>query len=140
VFGSTYLVHVLSPGCEKLFIGAIKCVFQGYSRVQKGDQCCCLFTLHFYVSTDVTYFDDTPFFVTPGTSDSKTYVSNHVVHIPLFERSISTHDLHSHIVVPSLSVIVLLINVNVLMLKRQSLPLLVIQILFILLLTVIIYI
>jgi len=39
-------------------------------------------------------------------------------------------DLHSHIAVPSLSVIVLLMNVGVLMLKRQSLPLLVIQILF----------
>ena len=36
-------------------------------------------------------FDDTPFFVTPATSDSNTNVSTHVVHISLFETSISTH-------------------------------------------------
>lgn len=34
-----------------------------------------------FVSTDVTFFEDTPFFVTPTTSDS----TSHVIPIPLFE-------------------------------------------------------
>ena len=36
VFGCTYFVHDLSPGLDKLSAQAIKCVFLGYSRLQKG--------------------------------------------------------------------------------------------------------
>ena len=36
VLGCTYFVHDLSPGLDKLSAQAIKCVFLGYSRLQKG--------------------------------------------------------------------------------------------------------
>jgi hypothetical protein len=61
VFGSTCFVHDLTPGRDK-------CVFLGYSRVQKGYQCYCPSTHRFYVSADVTFFEDTMFFVSPANS------------------------------------------------------------------------
>ncbi|RDX62578.1 Copia protein, partial [Mucuna pruriens] len=36
VFGCVCFVHDVSLGCDKLFARAIKCVFLGYSRLQKG--------------------------------------------------------------------------------------------------------
>jgi len=39
VFGSTCFVHDLTLGLDKLCARAIKCIFLGYSRVQKGYQC-----------------------------------------------------------------------------------------------------
>nr|XP_009757950.1 PREDICTED: uncharacterized protein LOC104210695 [Nicotiana sylvestris] len=39
VFGSTCFVHNLAPGKDKLAPRALKCVFLGYSRVQKGYRC-----------------------------------------------------------------------------------------------------
>jgi len=62
VFGSTCFIHDLTIGLDKLCARAIKCVFLGYSRVQKGYQCYCPSTHRFYMSADVTFFEDTPFF------------------------------------------------------------------------------
>nr|XP_009610355.1 uncharacterized protein LOC104104070 [Nicotiana tomentosiformis] len=39
IFGSTCFVHNLAHGKDKLALRAIKCVFLGYSRVQKGYHC-----------------------------------------------------------------------------------------------------
>nr|KYP46624.1 Retrovirus-related Pol polyprotein from transposon TNT 1-94 [Cajanus cajan] len=39
VFGCTCFVHNVSPGLDKLSARAIKCVFLGYSRLQKGYKC-----------------------------------------------------------------------------------------------------
>ena len=39
IFGCTCFVHNLSPGLDKLAARAIKCVFLGYSRLQKGYRC-----------------------------------------------------------------------------------------------------
>jgi hypothetical protein len=47
VFGSTCFVHDLSPGRDKLSPRAVKCVFLGYYRVQKGYQCYCPSTQRF---------------------------------------------------------------------------------------------
>ena len=70
VFGSTCFVHDLTPGSDKLSARAIKCIFLGYSRVQKGYRCYSPSTHRFYVSADVTVLEDTPFFDTSATSDS----------------------------------------------------------------------
>ena len=86
VFGSTCFVHDLSPGCDKLSPRAVKCVFLGYSRVQKGYRCYCPSTHRFYVSADVTFFVDTPFFATPTTTES----ASQVLPIPLFEPFVPT--------------------------------------------------
>ena len=70
IFGSTCFVHDLSPGLDKLSARAIKCIFLGYSRVQKGYRCYSLSTHRFYISADVTFFEDTPYFNEKVTSNS----------------------------------------------------------------------
>nr|KYP63600.1 Retrovirus-related Pol polyprotein from transposon TNT 1-94 [Cajanus cajan] len=62
VFGCTCFVHNVSPGLDKLSARAIKCVFLGYSRLQKGYKCYSPKTRKFYMSADVTFFEQTPFF------------------------------------------------------------------------------
>ena len=92
VFGSTCFVHDLSPGRDKLFVRAVKCVFVGYSKAQKGYRCYSPSAHRFYVSADVTLFEERTFFASPTTSDSTTDVTtSEVMYIPLFEPFVSTH-------------------------------------------------
>ena len=62
VFDCTCFVHDLSLGLDKLSARAIKCVFLGYSRLQKGYKCYSPSTRRYYMFADVTFFEDTPFF------------------------------------------------------------------------------
>ena len=64
VFGCTCFVHILTPGQDKLFAKATKCIFLGYSRLQKGYRCYSSKTHRYFLSTDVTFFEDSPFFST----------------------------------------------------------------------------
>ena len=62
VFGCTSFVHDLSPGLDKLSARSVKCVFLGYSRLQKGYKCYSPTTRRYYMFVYVTFFEDTPFF------------------------------------------------------------------------------
>ncbi|CAH9069280.1 unnamed protein product [Cuscuta europaea] len=62
VFGCTCFVQDLSPSLDKLSPRAIKCIFLGYSRVQKGYRCYSPSTHRFYTSADVSFFEDQPYF------------------------------------------------------------------------------
>ena len=62
VFGCTCFVHILTPGQDKLSAKATKCIFLGYSRLQKGYRCYSLQTHRYFLSVDVTFFEDSPFF------------------------------------------------------------------------------
>ena len=62
VFSCTCFVHNVSSGLDKLSAKAIKCVFLGYSLLQKGYKCYSLQTKKCYMSTNVTFFEETPFF------------------------------------------------------------------------------
>nr|CAN67123.1 hypothetical protein VITISV_040164 [Vitis vinifera] len=64
VFGCTCFVHILTPKQDKLSAKATKCIFLGYSRLQKGYRCYFSETHHYFLSTDVTFFEDSPFFST----------------------------------------------------------------------------
>ncbi|RVW43683.1 Retrovirus-related Pol polyprotein from transposon RE2 [Vitis vinifera] len=64
VFGCTCFAHILTPGQDKLFAKAMKCLFLGYSRLQKGYRCYSLETHRYFISADVTFFEDSPFFST----------------------------------------------------------------------------
>jgi len=96
VFGSTCFVHDLSPGRDKLSARAVKCVFLGYSKTQKGYRCYSPSAHRFYVSADVTFFEDKSFFASSTTSGSTTSTSDvttsQVMPIPLFEPFVSTQN------------------------------------------------
>ncbi|RVW40760.1 Retrovirus-related Pol polyprotein from transposon RE1 [Vitis vinifera] len=55
VFGCTCFVHILTPGQDKLSAKAMKCLFLGYSRLQKGYRCYSLETHRYFISADVTF-------------------------------------------------------------------------------------
>ncbi|PNX77125.1 retrovirus-related Pol polyprotein from transposon TNT 1-94 [Trifolium pratense] len=95
VFGSTCFVHDLTPGRDKLSARAVKCVFLGYSRVQKGYRCYCPSTHRFYVSADVTFFEDTMFFVSPTNSE---LIPPPVLPIPVLDvPQVSEQESPSHV-------------------------------------------
>ena len=62
VFGCTCFVRDVHPHVSKLDPKSLKCcIFVGYSRVQKGHRCYCPTLRRYFVSTDVTFFETTPF-------------------------------------------------------------------------------
>lgn len=61
-FGCTTFVHVHDHNLNKLDPRPIKTIFVGYSPTQKGYHCYCPRTQKMFVSFDVTFFEDTPFF------------------------------------------------------------------------------
>ncbi|RHN48942.1 putative RNA-directed DNA polymerase [Medicago truncatula] len=95
VFGSTCFVHDLTPGRDKLSARVVKCMFLGYSRTQKRYRCYSPSTRRFYISADVTFFENTPFFASPTTSSFTTDVTDSQVmpislFNPIFEPPVST--------------------------------------------------
>ena len=58
VFGCVCFVHILTPGQDKLSAKAMKCVFLGYSRLQRGYRCYSPDTNCYFISTDDTFFED----------------------------------------------------------------------------------
>ena len=62
VFGCTAIVHVHGQHRDKLDPRAIKCVFLSYSSTQKGYKCYNLSTKKIYISVDVTFTENKPFF------------------------------------------------------------------------------
>jgi len=62
IFGCTCFVRDVRPHVTKLDPKSLKCVFLGYSRLQKGYCCYCPDLNQYLVSTDVTFFESTRFF------------------------------------------------------------------------------
>ena len=61
VFGCTCFVRDVHPQVSKLDPKSLKCIFVGYSRVQKGYRCYCPTLQCYFVSTNVTFFETTLF-------------------------------------------------------------------------------
>ena len=61
VFRCTCFVRGVRPHVSKLEPKSLKCIFLGYSRVQKGYRCYCPSLQRYLVSTDVTFLENTPF-------------------------------------------------------------------------------
>ena len=78
VFGCVYFVHILTPGQDKLSTKATKCVFLGYSQLQRGYRCYSTYTNWYFISVDVTFFEGSSFF----SFEEHPHVSN-VLHVPL---------------------------------------------------------
>ncbi|KAJ9685291.1 hypothetical protein PVL29_017351 [Vitis rotundifolia] len=71
IFGCTCYVRDTRPFVTKLDLKALKCVFVGYSRLQKGYRCFSADLNKYLVSTDVVFSEDTSFFSSPTSSASE---------------------------------------------------------------------
>ena len=72
VFRCTCFVWDVRPHVSKLDRKSLKCIFLGYSRVQKGYKCYCSTLQRYFVSIDVTFFEATPFSLSsPVTSQGE---------------------------------------------------------------------
>ena len=78
VFGCVYFVHILTPRQDKPSTKATKCVFLGYSRLQRGYRCYSTDTNRYFISADVTFFEGSSFF----SSEEDPHVSD-ILHVPL---------------------------------------------------------
>ncbi|PRQ17544.1 putative RNA-directed DNA polymerase [Rosa chinensis] len=67
VFGCVAFVHVPKNQRSKLDARAIKCVFVGYGGYQKGYKCYHPPTRKYYVTMDVTFFEDMSYFSSSDT-------------------------------------------------------------------------
>ena len=76
-------VHILTPGRDKLSAKATKCIFLGYSRFQKGYHCYSPQTHRYFLSADVTFFEDSPFF-----SSSESLPVTEVLPLPIISSPI----------------------------------------------------
>ena len=70
IFGSTCFIRDIRPQITKLDPKSIKCVFLGYSRIQKGYRCYYPTLNRYLVSTDVTFVKNIPFFPASSTYPS----------------------------------------------------------------------
>ena len=61
VFGCVCFVHIFTPGHDKLSAKAMKCVFLGYSHLQRGYRCYSPYINRYFISIDVTFFKDSSF-------------------------------------------------------------------------------
>ena len=61
VFGCVCFVHILTLGQDKLLVKATKCVFLGYSSLQRGYRRYSPDTNRYFISVDVTFFEDSSF-------------------------------------------------------------------------------
>ena len=62
IFGCVCFVHILTPGQDKLSAKATKCVFLGYSRLQRGYRCYSPDINRYFISVDITFFENSSFF------------------------------------------------------------------------------
>ena len=108
VFGCTCFVHIFTPGQDKLSAKATKCIFLGYSRLQKGYRCYSSQTHRYFLSADVTFFEDSPFF-----SPSESLLVTEVLPLPIISppifddvpsRPLQVYHRHHHSVIPLPSV------------------------------------
>ena len=83
VFGCTCFVHILTPEQDKLSAKATKCIFLGYSRLQKGYRYYSPQTHRYFLSADVTFFEDSPFF-----SSSESFLVTEVLPLPIISSPI----------------------------------------------------
>ena len=61
VFGCVCFVQDTHPNLDKLFPRSIRCMFVGYSHIQKGYRCYDPVHRKYYVFADVTFFETVPF-------------------------------------------------------------------------------
>ena len=74
VFGRVCFVHIPTLGQDKLSAKATKCVFLGYSRLQRGYRGYSLDTHQYFAYVDVTFFENSSMFPTTHPSVLMSYL------------------------------------------------------------------
>ena len=64
VFGCVCFVRILTFGQDKLLAKVTKCVFLSYSRLQQGYRCYSSDTHRYFISVNVTFFENSSMFLT----------------------------------------------------------------------------
>ena len=86
-FRCTAFVHIHAHNRNKLDPRALKTIFLGYSPTQKGYRCYCPQNKKMYISCDVTFFEDAPYY-TPNSlqgenSDQEAHCHWDTLDVPL---------------------------------------------------------
>lgn len=93
IFGCTCFVHDLTPGKDKLAAKSLKCLFLGYSRLQKGYRCYSPVLRRYIVSADVSFFETCPFFPStpeePNDNSSSQSFTPEVINLPIAPAPVS---------------------------------------------------
>ena len=104
VFGYTCFVHILTPGQDKLSAKATKCIFLGYSRLHKGYRCYSPQTHRYFLSANVTFFEDSPFFSASESLPVTEVLPLSIISPPIFDdvpsRPLQVHHRRHRYVVP----------------------------------------
>ena len=85
VFGCTCFVHILTPGQDKLSAKATKCIFFGYSRLQKGCRCYSPQAHRYFLFVDFTFFEDSPFFSSSESLPVTEVLPLPIISLPIFD-------------------------------------------------------
>ena len=85
VFSCVCFIHILTPRQDKLSTKATKCVFLGYSRLQRGYRCYSPDTHRYFISADVTFFENTSMF--PITHSPSSDVISRPLLYPVLDTS-----------------------------------------------------
>ena len=85
VFGCVSFVRNHSPNRDKLDPRAHKCIFLGYSHTQKGYRCYSPSLRKHFVSIDVTFFEDIPYYSHKGRQLQESMLSTTIIptHVPI---------------------------------------------------------
>ena len=95
VFGCVSFVHNHSPNRSELDPRAIKCIFVGSSSTQKGYKCFHLSSKRFFVSTDVSFVKESPYFSNSFPQGEIKFLEekNRELFLPILPSSSSNHSL-----------------------------------------------
>ncbi|RVW77227.1 Retrovirus-related Pol polyprotein from transposon TNT 1-94 [Vitis vinifera] len=105
VFGCTCFFHTLRLEQDKLSAKATKCIFLGYPRLQKGYCCYSPNTHRYFLSADVTFFEDSPFFLSSEYLPISEVLPLLYISPPsdVLSRPLQVYHCRHHGVAPSLS-------------------------------------
>ncbi|RVW61822.1 Retrovirus-related Pol polyprotein from transposon TNT 1-94 [Vitis vinifera] len=94
--------HTPQQNGDKLSAKATKCIFLGYSKLQKGYHCYSSETHRYFLFADVTFFEDSPFF-----STSESFPVSEVLPLPILSPPnavpscpLQVYHRHHRVVVP----------------------------------------